>query len=427
MIPITTSPWPAAVDRFSQKTVIGSRLRSAEWADMPLALRERAFFSAGVEQARTLSAMREKIVQGIEQARPGGIGMNKARFVADMRNLLGAAPGDSGSLTDITSVKRLELIWNFQQADAHGFASRKADMDPDALDAFPAYRLLRVESRRVPRDWYARWGEAGAQVNWEGASRTGLVALKTSPIWIALSRFGRPWPPFDHGSGMGLEDVDRAEAEDLGLLPKDQDPADRLQQLGDAAAAQQQDWNDGLQASVKGIAPEMRDSLALNFGDQISFDAEGKAVWTRQQPYTNWQTQGLASAKTWQPLEPMPARIDPAEGRAQLERGVTVADPDGRAVTFDQDTAAHWQGYADAAQRPAFLPAALRAVQAPVERWMQATQDVYIALFARPQSGYRGMVVFAAPGGQAVTYFVKDPAALDLARKGVKVQTWPRF
>jgi len=76
--------------------------------------------------------------------------------------------------------------------DAHGFAARKADMDPNLLDAYPAYRLIRVESRRIPRDWYERWGEAGAAVGWEGASKTDLVALKTSPIWAALSRFGRP-------------------------------------------------------------------------------------------------------------------------------------------------------------------------------------------------------------------------------------------
>ena len=274
---ITTSPWQAAVDRFSDKTVVGSRLRSAEWADMPLALRERAFFSAGVEQARTLSAMREKVVQGLDQSRPGGIGMNKARFVADMRNLLSAAPGDSGSLTDITSVRRLSLIWDFQNADAHAFASHQADMDPDRLDAFPAYRLIRVESRRVPRDWYARWGEAGAQVGWEGASKTELVALKTSPIWTALSRFGRPWPPFDYGSGMGLEDVDRTEAEDLNLLDKDQAPADRLQSLGDAAAAQQQDWNDGLQASVKGLSDTAIGWLKQVFGDQVILDGEKAA------------------------------------------------------------------------------------------------------------------------------------------------------
>jgi hypothetical protein len=220
-----------------------------------------------------------------------------------MRNLLGAAPGDSGDLKDITSVRRLELVWNFQMQDAHGFAARKADMDPNLLDAYPAYRLIRVESRRIPRDWYERWGEAGAAVGWEGASKTDLVALKTSPIWAALSRFGRPWPPFDYNSGMGLEDVDRSEAEDLGLLAKNQPLTERLQQLSDAAAAQAQDWNDGLQASVKGIGPEMRDSMAKAFGNQISFDGET----------VSWKSQAAdlpAAADVATPVEtPAPAEV----------------------------------------------------------------------------------------------------------------------
>jgi hypothetical protein len=422
----TTSPWNKAVSRLSDKTVVGSRLRSAEWADVPLALREQAFFSAGVEHARTLSAMQEKLLQGAEQLRPGGTGMDRSRFVADLRNLLGAAPGDSGDLTDLTSVRRLELIWNFQTQEAHAHAAHQADMDPNLLDAFPAYRLVRVESRRVPRDWFERWGEAGAAVGWEGASRRAMVALKTSPIWARLSRFGRPWPPFDFGSGMGLEDVERDEAEALGLLPRGEPPADRLRRLREGSAQAQRDWAEGLRASVKGIKPEVRENLALAFGDQVSFTADGAAVWTRRQPYTDWQAQGLESAKTWQPSEPMPARIAPDEGRAQLEQGVTVRDPAGQPVTFDRGTLSHWDGYADAPQRPAFLRAALRTIEAPIEKWTQATQDAYIALFARPQGAYRGVVVFAQPGGLVRTYFVKDASALDAARKGVKVQTWSR-
>ena len=273
-MPITTSPWQAAVDRLSSKSVVGSRLRSADWAQMPIALREGAFFSSGVEQVRTLSAMREKLVQAAQQVRTDGLLMNKGRFVADMRQQLGAAPGDSGDLTDITSVRRLELIWNFQQADAHAFASRKADLDPDALDAFPAYRLIRVEGRRVPRDWFTRWGAAGSESGWVGASRTTMVALKTSPIWQQLSRFGRPWPPFDYGSGMGLDDVDRDEAESLRLLPAGEDPAARLQQLRDGAASAQQGWADQMQASVKGLTPTALGWLQQAFGSQIHFDGD---------------------------------------------------------------------------------------------------------------------------------------------------------
>ncbi len=275
---LTTNPWDKAVARISDKTIVGSKLRSAEWAQVPLALRERAFFSAGVENARVLSAMREKSLQGLQQIRTDGTLMDKARFVSDMRALLGAAPGDSGDLTDITSRRRLELIWDFQQTDAHAQAAHVAGMDPDVQDAYPAMRLVRIESRRVPREWFVRWGVAGASVGWVGASRREMVALRTSPIWAALSRFGRPWPPFDYNSGMGLEDVDRDETERLGLLPKGEPPAARLQRLRESTAAASRNWNDGLQASVKSLSDAARGWLKDAFGDQISI-GRSNATW----------------------------------------------------------------------------------------------------------------------------------------------------
>ena len=274
MTQLATSPWTDAVDRTAGKTAVGSAMRSSEWADMPLALRERAIFSAGMQNVQVISSMRDKLVSGLDQSRPGGVGMDRTRFVSEMRALVGAAPGDSGDLTDFGSRRRLELIWNFQVADANGFAGRKADLDPNILDAFPAYRLVRVEARRVPRDWYIRWAQAGEQVGWEGASQETMVALKTSPIWAALSRFGRPWPPFDYGSGMGLEDVERTEAEDLDLLPKDESPADRLQSLSEASAAAQQGWNDDMSASVKNLSDTSKGWIQDAFGDQVSVDGD---------------------------------------------------------------------------------------------------------------------------------------------------------
>ncbi|MHB9007004.1 MAG: hypothetical protein ACYDC1_08730 [Limisphaerales bacterium] len=58
MILSTPIPFALAVQRLNGKTPIGSKLRSAEWAGVPLALRERAQFTAGIESAR--------IVQGIQ-------------------------------------------------------------------------------------------------------------------------------------------------------------------------------------------------------------------------------------------------------------------------------------------------------------------------------------------------------------------------
>lgn len=274
---LTTDPWDDAIARFDAKTVVGSRLRTEGWRDLPQALREGAFFSAGVEHARTLGAMRAKILAGLRQEHDG-TGMNRARFVAEMRGLLGTPEGDSGRLTDLGSRRRLELIWDFQQADAHGYAAHQAGLDPDLLDAFPAQRLIRLESRRVERVWFTRWGAAGAQVAFAGASRTAMVALKTSPIWAALSEFGRAWPPFDWGSGMGLEEVDRDEAEAAGLLDLAEPPAERLRRLRDEAAGATQRWQDQLQASTRGLDEPVLGWLRRFFGDQVELDPGSQTV-----------------------------------------------------------------------------------------------------------------------------------------------------
>jgi len=271
--------------------------------------------------------------------------------VADMRNLLGSV-GDSGSLTDLGSVKRLSLIWDFQNADAHAFASYKAGMDPDILDAFPAQRLVRVESRRVPRQWLQRWGAAGAAVGWNGASSRTMVALKTSPIWAKLSRFERPWPPFDFNSGMGLEDVDRQEAEDLKLLPKGESPADRMQKLREQAAKMQKDWNDGLAASAKNLTPEAQTWLKDAFGDQVSI--EGDTI--------NWKAESGMQNEEIQKSDTEP------EGRSE--------EPGDRGQEANSEPAPLWQSLTDTA--PETVPQALSEPAAVEVNAVQAgTKPVY--------------------------------------------------
>ena len=48
-----------------------------------------------------------------------------------------------------------------------------------------------------------------------------MVALKSDPVWTKISRFGHPYPPFDWGSGMGVEDVSREDVLSLGVIKED--------------------------------------------------------------------------------------------------------------------------------------------------------------------------------------------------------------
>jgi hypothetical protein len=160
-----------------------------------------------------------------------------------------------------------------QTNQATEYARYKMDHDPDVLDAYPAQRLMRIEDREHPRPswfWPDRWALAFAKVGGAGAIEDEMIALKTSPIWSKLSRFGTPWPPFDYESGMGLEDVSRDEAEAVGLLAPDAP----VPQLGGGA----EDFNAKLEAGVSEVSPRLQEALAAAFGDKVRI-AEGVATW----------------------------------------------------------------------------------------------------------------------------------------------------
>lgn len=276
----TFAPDPTAVAKLAQRTPIASILRSADWERMPIALRERAQFSAGVEDIRVMATIQDKILKRVAMQREsvargpgivgGTAGVNWGSFISDLKQVVreqGIGQGDGG-LTDISSAARLKMIYDFQTQSAANFARWKIGQSSDALDNFPAQEFFRVESRDNPRNWAPRWDAAFSP--FEGATRSSsgrMVALMNNPGWSSLSRFGTPWPPFDYGSGMGVESVDRDDAIALGLLGAD----DRIE-------SSEADFNDGLEASVEGVPEAFRAKLNEIFGDQVQFK-DNKAVW----------------------------------------------------------------------------------------------------------------------------------------------------
>jgi hypothetical protein len=85
-----------------------------------------------------------------------------------------------------------------------------------ALDVFPTWEFHRVYERVEAVDWVKRWRECGGRI----FSRGEMIALKSDPIWIRISEFRLPFPPFDLDSGMHVDGIPRKEAEELGLLAK---------------------------------------------------------------------------------------------------------------------------------------------------------------------------------------------------------------
>lgn len=265
---------PLAAENILGKTPITSPLTSAELAQLPQGLRNSAQFSARVENLRLMQRVQDRIEHVIGQLRnERGVFVNEAQFVADLQKIARdegldprnsvATAGQAGGIQDITSVKRLKLIYRVQVQMANEYARWVKANDPAVLQSWPALEFIRVQARNVPRlDWPQRFEAAGGKLI-DGR----IVALISDPAWRKMSVFGNPYPPFDFGSGMGLRALSRREAEALGLLKP-----------GDVVKSSFEEFNAHLQASVADLNETWQNGLKDIFGDQIKIE-NGVASW----------------------------------------------------------------------------------------------------------------------------------------------------
>jgi hypothetical protein len=282
---LNLQPVAEALESLGRRTPVASVLRSAEWERVPVELRQRAQFSAGVESARLLQHVQDGLMDILGAVRDEhGVIANRGEFIARLGALAeaeGIRPTDPnlrGGIQDIGSRVRGEMIYDVQVQQAYGHANWKTGQSGDALEAAPAQELVRVVDSRVKRRWVDRWRAAGGKTFagetpglplQEGISGIRLVALKTDPVWTGISRFGTPWPPFDFNSGMEVEDVLREEAEELGLIESGAPEGALGGPSGLAQGPTQPGFNDNLEAKVSGMQPELLNELLNFFGDQV--------------------------------------------------------------------------------------------------------------------------------------------------------------
>jgi len=296
----TDRPLKDAVDAMSRKTVTPSAMTSAEWQRVEAEIRDRAFFSATVEDERILAEMQARLQARIELAKRDGRTMDRGVFIEEMREELRTAGYKRpdgvkrGTLQDLKGSRRLGLIWDMNLSQAQGYARWKADMTPEGLENEPCYELIRVMARIEHREWPTIWRQHGGQF-YDGVGSNDdypnadgrMIALKTSGIWRAISRFHTPWPPYDWGSGMGLRGVSREESDAFGITA----PEDAYKPLA-------MPFNSGHQMSIKGVPESGRESLRSAFGDSIRFDGDAVIMQRETTPETDEQrkqsiTQGL--------------------------------------------------------------------------------------------------------------------------------------
>lgn len=277
----TPTALPTAIDALQRRVPTGTRLGTADLDRLPLTIKRRSFFSAKVESVRFLALAKAELQKTVNQF---GINRDRASFIA---NLQAAAqdlgldreidPQIKGTLLDITSRRRLGLIYDIQVGLAQGEAAHRAGIeDPDLFNFAPAQELVRVREVVEPRDWPARWAEAGGQF-YNGR----MIARKDNPIWSAISRFGLPWPPFDFQSGMGVADVSRRDAITLGVAGV---PA---KGPIEAATLIDNEGND-LSVGLTALSDDEAADLQQSFGAAAVLDSGARRLTLDQRAISDW-------------------------------------------------------------------------------------------------------------------------------------------
>ncbi len=263
-----------ALDFLREKEAIGSPLTTAEWAQVPAEVRRRAFFSATLTSARVAEKMQGYIDEFLDQHKEDFgtdaehfSAQGRSEFVIKMRELLekegfGKVLPDGtidpeindNDLRDLRSARRLQLIFDTHVEQACSYGQWLEGQDPDVLDIFPAQRFIRVRPVLAPRAYH------------EEALDT-VRRKDDSKFWIGLNRdFGLPYGPWGFNSGCGVEDVDRDEAEELGVIKPDETPKPQTQHFNE----KHQQSTAGLSDDVKLWAEKQLEGVATFKGDKAT-------------------------------------------------------------------------------------------------------------------------------------------------------------
>ncbi len=211
----TPRSFPEAIDSHDVRNLLPADLRSKLSSSLPRELKQRSFFISGITQAEILQKVKDDIAQVVAGK------MTESEVQSKLRQT-----GNLLSGTVLNKDARLKLVLSTNVDMARGYGQWKQGQNKFILAEYPAQEFYRAENRKEPRNWPKRWAAAGGKF-FPGKSdypQGRMIALKNDPIWEHISAFGLPYPPFDYNSGMGLKDVDAAEAEKLGLISKPEKP-----------------------------------------------------------------------------------------------------------------------------------------------------------------------------------------------------------
>lgn len=252
-----------AAEYIANKVPVPGEMLTRDWARVRVEVRERAIFMAGVARLEVLQLARDVArreaageLSRLESRRELREGLARLGYVPP--------PGTGGTIKDVRTARRMNVMLDTQLGLAQGQAAYAKQWA--ARVAYPYRQMIRVERRKRERNWQARWGDV-AGVDAEGVIDVEkMIAPLGHPVWVALSRFGQPWPIFDFGSGMGVRSVGAREAKAAGLpVP-----------VPESAQGMERGLNEGLAA-----VPEVREE---RLRAMLITDLKGTAEWDPERP-----------------------------------------------------------------------------------------------------------------------------------------------
>lgn len=233
-----------AFRKASARGVLPTSLGTAELRELGAGILARSVFTARGTNAVFVSKLKE-VVDAIAAgdmdeatARVTLLETLRATGYTPEGGFPAALPGEvppavRGTLQDLSSGRRLSLIVETQRQLVQGGGLQVRGSSPARLGQFPAWELVRVGSRRAPRNWGGdfqgvpprghdprpRWIIAGGRM-----TQGRMIALKGDPVWGELGSaenfedaLSVDHPPFAFNSGMGWRELDRGEVARLGI------------------------------------------------------------------------------------------------------------------------------------------------------------------------------------------------------------------
>ena len=245
---MNVKPFNTAIRMMRKKKAMPTVLGSEELQEIQPKILRAALFSARTTHAGYIEKIRKTVdsllnpapvkrVQDDGTVKMVNEGFNYASAREELELSLKSIgytpdPKDAGTIKDLSSQERLELVLRTNAEMAQGYGQMIQGQAGDVLQEWPAMELFRAEDRKEKRDWVARWLTAsrlsGDLLAAEVWSKYGIfAALKSSPIWDKLGTvsddgLGNPYPPYAFNSGMWIRDIDRDKAVVLGLCTPDQ-------------------------------------------------------------------------------------------------------------------------------------------------------------------------------------------------------------